>query len=413
MMVNKRPQALKDLIARCFRCGLCRAVCPVFLQVGRESAVARGKLQLILAMSEGSLQPSGRLADLLSRCLACGLCEQACPADVHVTEAILRARAELVRSHDRAGGEGKKAILAGGRWRKYLHTLRSSPDQPLPAILELLSEIRGQKAIPMPQTSIFSNLAQPEAPSDPRMKVAYFSGCGDIIYPQIARDVLNILAKSGVKSFVAEQPACCGALFLEAGDFAAARQLARATIATIEGENIEAIVVGDIGCARTLRRDYLELLGLDKFSVPVYDICELLAHELSPPIELLPLSRKVIYLPSRGRGTDGDWGKKLLARIPQLELVEVGASQVCCGESLFFSAVQPELFRQILTQTLALIAGSGCKAVVTDNLICKMQLEWALGESGMNVKVLHIVELVAESLELEKDLSVDFSPGPR
>ena len=105
---------------------------------------------------------------------------------------------------------------------------------------------------------------------------------------------------------------CCGTLQLEAGDFDAARQLARANLEAFGDENIEAIVVGDAGCARTLQRDYQELLELDEFSVPVYHISELLTGILSDSMDLSPLPRKAIFLPSRAPGEVEDWNRKLL-----------------------------------------------------------------------------------------------------
>jgi Fe-S oxidoreductase len=150
---HRKP--LKDLVDRCFRCGLCRAVCPVFLQDGREPAVARAKLQLVGGLSGGDLPPGGRLATLLSRCLSCGACEAICPADVAVTEAVLRARGELVtamelgrpipaalKKNAPASGElsdadAAEALLTG--WNRYLQVLRSRPERPLAALLGLIS----------------------------------------------------------------------------------------------------------------------------------------------------------------------------------------------------------------------------------------------------------------------------------
>ena len=135
--------------------------------------MARAKLQLIAALSGGQVRPSGRLAHLLSRCLACGACETICPADTPVTEAVLRARGELVAALKldqpggrlphagpadvaAAGGERGPGRSSGGQsytdrsddppaeivlscWSRYLQVLRSRPERPLAAVLGLLS----------------------------------------------------------------------------------------------------------------------------------------------------------------------------------------------------------------------------------------------------------------------------------
>ncbi|MBW1991916.1 MAG: hypothetical protein JRI59_07345 [Deltaproteobacteria bacterium] len=51
----------------CVRCGACMAVCPLYRLVGRETAVARGKLNLLNAWQEG--RPPVRR---LHRAMRCG-----------------------------------------------------------------------------------------------------------------------------------------------------------------------------------------------------------------------------------------------------------------------------------------------------------------------------------------------------
>jgi glycolate oxidase iron-sulfur subunit len=397
-MVNKPPEPLKSLIDKCFRCGLCRAVCPVFSQVGREPAVARGKLQLIKSMlAEEGLPPEVAMY-FLSRCMTCGLCQQICPADVQVTDAIIRARAKLISTLDSVPQERNDRFPALGRWRRYLAAIRSAPHDPLTAILDLSSKIRGQKAHPMSDAFASHEPLQPGEVSDPVMRVGYLPGCAETIDPGVTRAALRILEKNRVQVLIPDGSRCCGALALEAGDLDAARQAARANIEAFGEEGIEAIVVADAGCARTLQRDYRELLGMGEFSVPVYHISQFLEDVIPGPMDFSALSRKAVFLASRAPGEVEDWNKKLLSRMPGLDLVDGADSNGCCGESLFFSVLHPEVFDQILEVQLAEIVTSGCDFIVTDGSICKTQLDWALQDRGLNIEVRHIVEILAVSL---------------
>jgi ferredoxin len=45
--LQRLMRQLEDPLVVCMRCGMCRAVCPVFAQTGREADVARGKLVLL------------------------------------------------------------------------------------------------------------------------------------------------------------------------------------------------------------------------------------------------------------------------------------------------------------------------------------------------------------------------------
>jgi len=46
--INEQDKALlsdlQDALANCMKCGNCMEVCPVYKEVGKEAAVARGKL---------------------------------------------------------------------------------------------------------------------------------------------------------------------------------------------------------------------------------------------------------------------------------------------------------------------------------------------------------------------------------
>ncbi|MCW5199838.1 4Fe-4S dicluster domain-containing protein, partial [Desulfobulbus sp. F1] len=73
----------------CAKCGACMTVCPVFRTEGRESLTARGRMHL-LATSTNSI--SAVFADVFSRCLLCGACEQVCPRNLPITQLIADAR---------------------------------------------------------------------------------------------------------------------------------------------------------------------------------------------------------------------------------------------------------------------------------------------------------------------------------
>jgi Fe-S oxidoreductase len=144
---------------------------------------------------------------------------------------------------------------------------------------------------------------------------------------------------------------------------------------------------------------------LDEFSVPVYHISEFLADVLSGPMDFTPLPRRVFYLPSFAPGETGDRSSQLLGRIPQLELVDGAELDGCCGDSLFFSALHPELFEKILKTKLAEVDDSGCDMIITDSSLCRMQIEWALNGRGLNLEVRHIVEVLAMCLGIGPNAS--------
>ncbi len=406
-MVNKRPQALKDLIAQCFRCGLCRAVCPVFLRIGEEPAVARGKLQMIQALLNGDLEPSEHLAHLLSRCLVCGSCEQGCPGDVRVTEIILRARAQLVRALNLTRHESGPSIPSVARWSRYLGAIRSRPEQPLAVILDMLSG-KGRCGRPVGLTKASVGIINKEAePRNALMRVAYFPGCGESLYPQVTAATLKVLREYRIAAVIPEGPVCCGAPFLEAGDFSTAGRLARKNIKALQKYSPDALVTTCALGARTLKRYYRDLLALQPFSFPVYQLEELLADAGARPRKLMPVPLKACYVPSLGCGTGERRERNLLDEIPKLELIRPEVDAGSWGTSLFFPAIHPDLFRKMIRRTVRDIAACGCDAVVTDSPFSMILLERALKDLRNPIRVMHTAEILAKALGLEESSSVE------
>jgi glycolate oxidase iron-sulfur subunit len=231
------------------------------------------------------------------------------------------------------------------------------------------------------------------------MRVGYFPGCAPSLYPLVGEAVLEVLGKNRVQIIVPEGLACCGAPFLEAGDFSTARKLAQANIEAFAEEDMEAIVVSCSAGLRALRGDYENLLGLQGFRVPVVDLAEFLADVLSTREQFSPMAMKMVYMNGRRSEESGNWERKILAEIPELELVELGDPEGRCGESLFFAALHPELFRKMMDKRLAAVAETGAVAVITNNPICMWQLETALQDGGKPVKVMHTAEVLAAAYE--------------
>jgi len=371
--------------------------------------VARGKVQLVKAMLDGDIEPSANLAHLLSRCLTCGACQEACPGDVQVTEIILRARAELVSGQVLDIGQRDFPSLA--RWAQYLQTAQSSAQRPLSAILKLLDETHGQAMARVHGELLSDHGDRQNEPKNPRMRVAYFPGCAQEIYPVVVKAVVSILERNGIAAVIPEGLACCGWPFLEAGDFSTARRLAQQNIEILQKQGLDAILTGCAVGVRMLKRDCRELLGLEGFLVPIYDVAEFLTDVLPDHVDFSALPLKVAYLTSPGLNGDEDWHHKLLTQIPELELVELEVPEARWAGSLFFWAVQPELFGKILDGRLETIAKLGVDAVVTGNPLSMLQLEWGLKIRGIPHRIMHTAEVLAGAWGVGQASSLGAKPG--
>ena len=70
---------------------------------------------------------------------------------------------------------------------------------------------------------------------------------------------------------------------------------------------------------------------------------------------------------------------------------------VCCGAAGSFQLVQQEMSDRLLDARLAQIRETGADVVATANPGCMLQLERGVRQRGMNVRVCHVVDLLAEA----------------
>ena len=71
-------------IKKCSKCGLCMAVCPVYIETKNDCANARGILSMLNGIIEGNLEPDDTLKKYLKLCTKCDKCKNFCPSDIDI-----------------------------------------------------------------------------------------------------------------------------------------------------------------------------------------------------------------------------------------------------------------------------------------------------------------------------------------
>jgi glycolate oxidase iron-sulfur subunit len=222
-----------------------------------------------------------------------------------------------------------------------------------------------------------------------------------LLFPEVNRATVTLLARAGYRVLVPRGQGCCGALHLHWGDRAAGRELARRNVAALR--EADWIVANAAGCGAAMR-DYGHLLSDDPdaaaFAGRVRDVSELLAEHLPGPRR--PLDLTVTYhdpchLAHGQRVREAP--RALLRVIPGLRLVDLVDSDLCCGSAGVYNLMEPEIARQLLERKLDRIADTGAAVVATGNPGCILQIRHGLASRGSKVRVHHPVELLAWSLE--------------
>ena len=85
--VDNLLEEASEILESCVRCGMCKAICPVFRVLREEPITPRGKVHLL---SDKTLDK------VMVQCTLCKGCEQKCPLGIKVCDAIKKAREAMV-----------------------------------------------------------------------------------------------------------------------------------------------------------------------------------------------------------------------------------------------------------------------------------------------------------------------------
>jgi glycolate oxidase iron-sulfur subunit len=280
----------------------------------------------------------------------------------------------------------------------------------------LPTPLQGQLKMPeelMPQAS--GDLLPPLLPevtpalTTKRYRVGFLSGCiMDQIYRDINEATIRVLAANGCEVITPPLQQCCGALHVHAGEAQRGRQLARHNIDIFEPYDCDAIIINSAGCGSNLK-EYGHLLRDDPayaararaFSSKVKDISEFLTSiELNR--EMGPVNRTVTYHDAchlfHGQKVKQQ-PRELLGAIPGLALVNLKESDWCCGSAGIYNITNQEMASQLLERKMNNIFATGANVVVTGNPGCMMQIALGAQRKGLDVVVMHPVQLLDESYQ--------------
>jgi glycolate oxidase iron-sulfur subunit len=404
----------EDQVSGCIKCGSCLSVCPIYLETGRESLVARGKLALLSSLNSQNLPADKDLYDLLSHCLLCGACAENCASGVKADDLIQQGRSRLI---EKVGAAKWKKILAGSilPFPERLKLLRSGQG----LLFQKIPDERGLKLRLTSDPRIWPALAHTffldrplkseNCSRKPSPNIGYFVGCTtNYLYPEVGEASLKLLNPLGRVIWPADQT-CCGLPAFSLGDISMARDLARKNVLAFSQEPLDTIVVSCSSCATHIITAYPELLGHDADLQPKVQAFVQKVEELSRFMgrkDLNPIaspSLKETREPQSVAFHDPCHAKRklkireepraLLRSVPGLSLVERAGSR-CCGHGGLFSLSHPEVSQKILEHPLAELDDCRAEVVATSCMACLMQFKLGVQRTGRKVRVKHWAELM-------------------
>ncbi|GAC1315407.1 MAG: heterodisulfide reductase-related iron-sulfur binding cluster [Chloroflexota bacterium] len=409
----------KKLLKECVHCGLCLDYCPTYRVMGHEADSPRGRIYQVRQVYEGKVSANDAdFREHMYACLDCRACQTACPSGVQYGAIIEAARAvsDPIAPSEKTVGRAilgsvftRKPLLeaAGIGLRLYQRMGAQKVLRGTGALKLLPQRLREMEAMLGPaQGGLRRYSAAQVTPARGlvRYRVGFIEGC---IMPQLFGDTnaatVRVLARNGCVVFSPPAQGCCGALQMHTGDRETARDLARHNIDAFDGLGLDAIIINAAGCGSTLK-EYGHLLSDDPvyaeraatFAARVKDVSEfLMSIDLIPPTRAVPM--KVTYQDAchlvHGQGIRNQ-PRQLLKMVPGLEVVEMKDSDVCCGSAGIYNLTHPDVSIKILEQKMDNVLATGATAIVASNPGCSMQLAYGARRRGVDLQLLHIVDLL-------------------
>lgn len=395
---------------QCIKCTVCTVYCPVIPvnpdYPGPKQAGPDGER---LRLKRGEF-----FDENLKYCLNCKRCEVACPSNVKIGDIIQSARIKYSKKKPKV----RDMMLAntdivGTMSSAFAPVVNMTLGlKPVKLVLDGVLKIDRHRTFPKYSSqkfeSWFKKNAMASQDSYPN-HISFFHGCYiNYNFPQLGKDVVNVLNALGYGVHLLEKEKCCGVALVSNGLIDQARKQAEHNLGTIRKSVFEKkmpVVGASSTCIFTMRDEYPHLLGVE--NEDVRDSIELVTRFVFRLLETgkaklkfrKDVKLKVAYHTPCHMEKLG-WAYysiDLLRQIPGMELTVLDSQ--CCGiaGTYGFKKENYPTSQGIGASLFEKIQKANPDFVATDCETCKWQIEMSTP-----YKVQHPISILAQSLDLEE-----------
>jgi glycolate oxidase iron-sulfur subunit len=413
------------MLQACIHCGLCLEQCPTYLVTGEEMSSPRGRIYLMKALEEGTIEASDEtFIKHEDSCLVCRSCETACPSGVQF--GILMEETREIIAHQKKPnwlqifiytkllGSQKLvralqfplAIIAKSRFARLFEETFGVKNFPIPQMAASLSLLPDDVSFPKKRQDIYPTT------KTKRGSVGLLIGCiGDLFTERINDATITVLNALGYDVHTIPGITCCGALASHSGFGERSRELALTAITALESSNVEYYITNIAGCGAMMKDYYKHFEGTADFEramtvrKKMRDVSEFLlefhADELHTMNLKLPESasigfqapchlyhgQQIITAPI-----------EVLGLISNATVFPFEENTICCGSAGTHNIEYPDMGEALLERKMKIISDQKTDIVATANAGCLMQLQKGMRENHIQAPVQHVIEIIAASI---------------
>jgi L-lactate dehydrogenase complex protein LldE len=243
------------------------------------------------------------------------------------------------------------------------------------------------------------------------MDVDIFIPCFiDQIYPGTGFNMVKILEHFQVRVHYNSNQTCCGQMAFNSGFWDEARELGIKFLQDFPGNR--PIVTPSASCAGYVKNYYEKLfyntpwhLEYKKIKNNIFEFSDFMINVLK--VESIPgkLSAKVTYHDScaalREYGLSPETPRKLLKFVEGIELIEMRKTDECCGFGGAFAIKHEPISTAMAEQKVLDALATGAQYIISTDLSCLMHLNGYIKKHNLNIKIMHIIDLIAQGLTSE------------
>jgi L-lactate dehydrogenase complex protein LldE len=236
------------------------------------------------------------------------------------------------------------------------------------------------------------------------VKVTLFIPCFvDLFYPRVGISMVRLLEQLGHEVDCPDAPACCGQPAFNTGYWDESRRLALPVLERLR--SAEVIVIASGSCGAMMRVFYPRLFAGTPHEALAREVALRVYEFSSFLVDRLGMTEFGARFPHRVTFHDGCHGlreleiqrapRALLARVRDLELVEMGLAQACCGFGGTLSAKFPMISSAMGEVKCSSALATRAEYIVSNDSSCLMHLQGLIDRQGLKLKTIHLAELLA------------------